>query len=391
MKISYFIVSSCFTLIFLAGCHNDKQKESITEIKGTIKNSKGQTLLLKELDVSTLFHIDSLTINNNEGYFNFEFIHEDAGMFILHNRKNDYILLILKPGEKVTVEADMSNMLGSYTITGSEESKLIKDYFTRTIEKYMMVEKIGDLFLSYQSDPDFYQVRDSLNLIFDSLYAEQREFTKTFIKSNPGTLAALWALNQRFGLDFLFNERDDMSYFLIIDSALHINYPGNKHTIDHHKRIEKIQNRKKVKDLAREKLQVDSIATDFTIPALDGELKSLHSVKSKYTILLFWASWSEPCRKKNKFLSEMYTTYKNKGLEIFAVSLDHNINHWKKAIEADGLDWIHTGDLKYPASPVQLLYNIEEIPYVLLLDSEKKILLVNPSGSQLENYLEAVL
>ena len=47
----------------------------------------------------------------------------------------------------------------------------------------------------------------------------------------------------------------------------------------------------------------------------------------------------------------------SKGLEIVGVSLDRDMNSWRKAIEDDGLIWSQISNLQFWQDPIAKLYN----------------------------------
>ncbi len=100
----------------------------------------------------------------------------------------------------------------------------------------------------------------------------------------------------------------------------------------------------------------------------------LDSIKSPYTLVLFWASWCGFCEKIMPDLKNIYTTYKPKGLEILAVSLDSIKQNWTDATNLLNFPWINTCDLKGFKSPVIKDYNIWHTPVFFLLDKDKKII-----------------
>jgi peroxiredoxin len=80
----------------------------------------------------------------------------------------------------------------------------------------------------------------------------------------------------------------------------------------------------------------------------------------------------------------MYNQYKDKGFEVFGVSLDRTREDWVKAIEVDGLTWPQVSDLKYFNSAAATLYKIDAIPATYLLDPEGKIIAKDLRGASLE-------
>ena len=66
-------------------------------------------------------------------------------------------------------------------------------------------------------------------------------------------------------------------------------------------------------------------APNFTIESLNGAGK-MTIASGKVTIVDFWATWCEPCKKSFPKLQELYVKYKASGLEIVAVSVDDEKN-----------------------------------------------------------------
>ena len=86
-----------------------------------------------------------------------------------------------------------------------------------------------------------------------------------------------------------------------------------------------------------------------------------------------------------------YKLFKDKNFTILGVSLDKEQSSWLKAISDDGLAWKQVSDLKYWSSEAAALYNVEGIPYNVLLDPKGKIIATELRGPDLQNKLKAVL
>jgi thiol-disulfide isomerase/thioredoxin len=108
----------------------------------------------------------------------------------------------------------------------------------------------------------------------------------------------------------------------------------------------------------------------------------------KYILIEFWASWCSPCRALNPQLKRLYEKYKDTNLEIISVSIDLNTKAWKKAIQQDNLNWPQLLEENGPQGEFSKYYDIESIPFKILLDKAGKILGFNLSIEEVENILE---
>ena len=74
-----------------------------------------------------------------------------------------------------------------------------------------------------------------------------------------------------------------------------------------------------------------------------------------------------------------------------AVSLDDDLNKWKKAINDDKMPWQQVSDLKGFRNSVAKTYGINAIPYNFLIDPNGIIIATGLRGAALKNKLAEVL
>lgn len=114
---------------------------------------------------------------------------------------------------------------------------------------------------------------------------------------------------------------------------------------------------------------------DMTYPDATGKPISLKSVvnnpANRYVLLDFWATWCSGCVESIPQLKELYAKYHEKGLEIYSVAENPDVDYWKTFIKEKGMTWVNVCD-DQPGrdSKAWKDYTLPGIPTVLLIDGE---------------------
>ena len=136
---------------------------------------------------------------------------------------------------------------------------------------------------------------------------------------------------------------------------------------------------------------VGELAYEIRLPDIKGNIQKLSDQKGKVVLIDFWASWCGPCRKANPGLAEVYKRYKDKGFEIFGVSIDDEKKAWKKAIQADQISWKQVNAPGGWDGSVALEWKLEQIPASFLIDQQGRVIAKDPTKDDIENHLKTLL
>ncbi len=361
------------------------------EITGKIKSAKGMEVRLDKLMPDKIVLYDSITINE-DGNFIFDGKLTEPTFFMLSLSKNDFLYLLIDTCDKITLEADASNLHKTYSIKGSEGSSLLQKLHKHLLGSLEKIDSLGLIYRKYYNTPQVDSVTKELNIVSNKILSDERGFLLSFIHENAQSLASYIALFQQLSLHEQILTTDE--YFNVyesVEASLKVQYPNSMYVKKLSSLISQVKGRKKEQEIAEARIGLGAKAPDINMPGTNGKDMSLSSLRGQYVLLDFWASWCNPCRKENPNLVNCYKKFHAKGFEIFQVSLDKTKDDWLAAIKKDQLNWKHVSDLKFWDTPAAKLYALKEIPSNFLLDKDGKIIGRNLMGDALETKLKEVL
>lgn len=373
-----------FVLASLVSCLGPQRaKKNEVTLQGTLENAADRFLTLEELTTTDLIPVDTIWVDA-EGQVDYRKTIEEAGFFILRMDEKNFVTLLLEPGENVVFSGNSERLGPSFEVGGSPGSELISKMNKRQWADYSKADSLNRVFRKSRYEPDFQEKRKELLQAYDELFEQHQAYIMAFLEENPGSLASILALYQNFGNKLVLREHEHFEYFDKLSQSLSAEYPENKHVIDLKRRVSEHKRQESQRQLAEEHLAPGSPAPDIVLPDPDGNPVALSSLKGQVVLVDFWAAWCPPCRKSNQELKKIYEKYHDKGFEIYAVSLDRTLSQWVLGIEEDGITWPQVSDLRFWSSPVVALYNVEGIPYSVLIDRDMNIVAKGLSPRRLE-------
>jgi len=128
---------------------------------------------------------------------------------------------------------------------------------------------------------------------------------------------------------------------------------------------------------ATELIKAGTMAPDFKMVTPEGKkFQFAKWAKGKTVVLDFWASWCPDCRKDAPEVVRMARAYRDKGVEFLGISMDTDVEAWKKAIATYGIDYPQVSELKkFKETAIAKAYGVKWIPSMVVVGPDGKVLL----------------
>lgn len=121
-----------------------------------------------------------------------------------------------------------------------------------------------------------------------------------------------------------------------------------------------------------------------------GVFRSLYDVNKDFTILFFWDPDCGHCKKAVPVLKTIYDKVRSKGVEVYAVCTEVEMDKWRAFIKENKLEWINVGDPKLHNN-FRHDFDISTTPQIFVLDKDKKILFKRIDVETLEKVMDKEL
>jgi peroxiredoxin len=352
----------------ISACSQEASDDKEITIKGTVLNpSEGEITLINLGDENPVPETIALKPDNT-------FVHkvtlEEPEFFRITFFEKQANVIILSEYD-IEITADGSSRSGAFEVKGSPEMDDLKKIENLARDFQAEVIPINDAFVAAQQEGDM-ETMEKIQKDYFEMEKRQKGKVKNAMQGMKPSLAMLSALVN-------FNIEDDFAFYDSVTQVLKKEIPNSKYLAEMMEQVERERS-----------LAVGYEAPDIVLPNPEGEMVSLKSLRGNFVLIDFWASWCRPCRVENPNVVRMYNKYNEKGFEILGVSLDRDRDSWLKAIQDDQLTWTQISDLKYFDSEASRLYNVQAIPFTVLIDPEGKIVSKNLRGKALEDKLEEI-
>lgn len=361
------IFSSIFFALLISSCSSEK-KEEIT-VLGTVQNLNEAYVLLSEVeDIQNKKHtlIDTLFVDE-VGYFEYKKPLESNIYELVFDHKKKVQLAFVK-GQHIIING---NSIDNFEITGSSDTQLLLDYEAFRKESlsrlvYSIRKEITELKKQQVSPVKIAELRE---VEIENYNLHLKELTD-FIADKMGTSIAIYPTSIRWNTLNLESYKEIVSKFKVAHPNLGI--------------TRKLEDRVNLLG----KTAVGSLVSNIQMPSKEGDIIDLNTIKKKYTLIDFWASWCPPCRTESTLLNELFSSYKDQGFNIYGISLDSKRQRWLDALEKDKRIWPNVSTVEGLNTSVAKEYGVTALPTNFIIDSEGKIVASNVHGKHLKEFVE---
>lgn len=355
-----------------AACRQGSKVPTLT-VTGTFANTSARQIYLAEFPFGSQERtvVDTATLDA-KGHFELSTPTKSEGLYQLFVEKGPGIMLI-NDADKLEIEADATHLSG-YTVKGGTANSDIKKLYTEFLKAdstFQTRRAITDsLYQQKVSDSAFDVSRQQTDVAFRQVQG----VVNNFVKTEPNATAVYFAL----GMAKAYNQPGQWDTLLQASLKKFPSHPGIA--------LLKVPEPQQPDDSYENegKEWVGKPVPPISLPDTSGKVIGVASFKGKWLLMDFWASWCGPCREENPNVVAAFKQYRNKNFAILGVSLDQKKEAWLKAIQKDGLTWTHISDLKYWDSQAVKTYNLNAIPFNMLIDPDGKVVAVNLTGEKLQ-------
>lgn len=142
---------------------------------------------------------------------------------------------------------------------------------------------------------------------------------------------------------------------------------------------------------ATAQIKVGAQVPEISLPNVHDSMVNLSSFKGKVVLIDFWASWCGPCRATNPSVVKLYKKYKDRGFEVFGVSIDSKKNAWVKAIKQDRINYIQVNDKGGWDSKTAATFGVDQIPTSFLIDKVGTVIAISAEGRELDKLVNQLV
>ncbi len=144
--------------------------------------------------------------------------------------------------------------------------------------------------------------------------------------------------------------------------------------------------RQKIRDDLNRLDRIGKPAPEIVAKDVKGNAFRLDSLRGKYVLVDFWATWCAPCIAELPRLQDSYAKYRERGFEIVGVSLDDTKTAVTDFVKARNVPWRQIHNASSEGDVVEA-FGVNSIPATFLIDPQGIITRLELRGQTLDQAL----
>jgi peroxiredoxin len=366
-------VAVCIVLTFCA-CKETNSDGSFT-INAQVKNITNQKAFLEQLYFSEKAPEVIDTAEVVDGKFVLHGKATEDGLFRIRFEQQQMGYIFINDKAVIDFSADANNTNIDGANFESKANQSFKQFLTGFNNQQMALNKLSQEIDSLGKTSKNDSLKNAKTAQFTSSLERAKTYVVKAVDSMEHPVICMFALGYTRGID-----PKQVEPVVAKLTSRFPNHNGLKEvTAQYNKMLAEAKNPKPAANTAQQQFNNNSIAVGNVAPEISmadttGAPFNLSSLKGKYVLVDFWASWCMPCRAENPNVLANYEKFKNKNFTVLGVSLDMDAAAWKKAIVKDKLVFKQISDVKGWDCAATKTYGFDAIPFNVLLDPTGKII-----------------
>lgn len=332
-------------------------------IKGVIADAPESEVVVKLLNVNQYQVIDTLA-TDAAGKFSckVEVAKGQPEFVYVFYKDRKVASLLLEAGDKVSVQTDT---LGNSVVEGSEESLKLASVEEDYAKAKAAMAALSSQLLAADADQAA-ALREKLG----RTYVEYYRGRVAYVMKNNRSLTVVPVMYQSLSESLpVFAQSTDAIIFSTLADTLEMVYPESKYV----KALRKEAQTRMAQVELLNKIQSAEAKNflDIELPDQHGKKVKLSDVHKKVTLLYFWTA-SDAAQKMFNLdvFAPVYEQYKDRGFEIYQVSLDVDNGLWARVVREQKLPWTNVSDITGTASRYASIYNLSKLPSAFLIGAD---------------------
>lgn len=376
--------SAFFLALFLVACNQSPR----FIVNAEITDAADSIVYFEHMGLSKVTLLDSSRIKKN-GQVKFKAIAPEYPDFYRLRIGNRHLVFSVDSTETIDIKSTLGSFAFDAEIKGSDQSVKIQQLRQSLSALQMQVNALAAMANK--------TMRDSALLKIDNDLKAHKEMAQKIILSNPGSASAYFAVFQKIDEYFVFSPyvKADKAYCAAVATSYNTFMPDNPRSTQLYNMV--------LEAIKVERQERDSVGAswddvlnnaskgyiDIILPNRLSAPQKLSSLEGKVVLIDFSAYEMEGNIPYTFELRELHNKYKERGFEIFQVSLDRNKMLWERSSEK--VPWVCVRDINGAQTQYVNLYNVQNIPTVFLMDRNGNIIMRGTDFDTIEKKIRELL